>query len=298
MPEHPDAATVEGWITEFVALKAAAGFSDRTVSTYRERLARFWRWYQAHAPTAALDQRTLRAYLVSLQADPRLGPVTVAMYLRDVCVFCRWLASDGLIAGDPCLRLVVKVPRRRPPSYSVPQLRTLLAAAEPRERAMILVLLDTGLRVSELAQMRRSAIDGPHGAFQVIGKGDRERTAWLSPPTIAAIRAYLATRDDTSPLLWVGPRGPLRANSIHQAIARLAERAGIRGDVRRLLHAFRATFARSYLKRGGDLESLRELLGHSTLTMSAFYAQLVDDELAEKKRRINPLGDVLDDLSD
>jgi hypothetical protein len=93
----------------------------------------------------------------------------------------------------------------------------------------------------------------------------------------------LATRSDRDPALWYGRCGPLTPSGVHQIFRRRAIEAGIRADVRRLVHACRATFAKHYIKRGGSLGDLAELLGHSTLTMAAYYAALADDDLAAKK---------------
>jgi integrase/recombinase XerD len=76
-----------------------------------------------------------------------------------------------------------------------------------RDRAMMLVLLDTGLRASELCSMRRDQIDWDTGHFTVVGKGNKERSSWLSPAARAAITTYVATRRDGVSALWYGRRG-------------------------------------------------------------------------------------------
>lgn len=278
------------WVEDFLTSKIAAGFSVRTVEAYRHRLYRFRDWLGERPLTRA----TLRGYLASLHDNPKLGPVTVAMYFRDVGVWCRWLVAEKVLEADPSKGLRVKIPQRRPASYSIHHITRLLAVADVRDRALILTLLDTGLRIGELVSLRRDSIDWATGAFTVVGKGDKERSGWMSQPAIVAIQAYIATREDADPALWYGRSQPLSANGTHQAIRRLALRAGIRAEVRRLLHAFRATFAKHYIQRGGDLESLRRLLGHTTITMAAYYATLADDELARKKAQVNPLGAIID----
>ncbi len=276
-------------IEEFLMAKVAAGFSVRTIEAYRHRLYRFRDWLGQRP----LSRGTLRGYLASLQQDKRLGPVSVSMYFRDVGVWCRWLTSEGVIEENPAAGLRFKAPQRRPPSYSIDHLHRLFAVSDARDRAIIITLLDTGLRVSELTSLQRTTIDWSTGAFTVVGKGEKERVGWLSEPTLQALRVYLATRMDADPALWYGRTQALQPNGVHQAIKRRVRQAGLQGEVRRLLHSFRATFAKHYIQRGGDLESLRKLLGHSTIAMSAFYAQLADDELAAKKAAVNPLAAVL-----
>jgi len=213
--------------------------------------------------------------------------------VRDVSVFCRWLVEEGELTCNPAAKLVPKLPKLRPASYTVEQVHQLLAVCHVRDYALVVTLLDTGLRVSECASLRRDQIDWIGGQFHVVGKGKKERVGWLSPYAQAAIQAYLGTRRDDHVALWYGRRGPLSSRGVYQVIERRAIQAGIRADARRLVHAMRVTFAKYFITRGGDLESLRRLLGHESLTMSAFYAQLADDELAAKKAAIDPLAAVI-----
>lgn len=284
--------TLDAWVEDFLTAKAGAALSPASLRTYRQRLYLFRAWFvQRERP---LDRATLRAYLAYLQREradgQRLSPTTVASYFRDVTIFLNWLAEEELLDGNPARKLGPKLPKCRPASYSLRHLQRLLAVCDPRDRALIVTLLDTGLRASELVQLERDSIDWATGAFTVIGKGNKERAAWLSDVALTTIRAYLDTRQDAAPALWLGRWGPLTANGVHQAVQRRAQQAGIRSEVRRLLHSFRATFAKHYVMRGGDLESLRELLGHTTIAMAAHYAQLADDELARKKAAVNPLA--------
>ena len=141
--------------------------------------------------------------------------------------------------------------------------------------------------------MRWDRIDWDTGQFTVVGKGNKERASWLSPAARASVARYLAIRSDRDPALWYGRRAPLTPSGVHQIFRRRAIEAGIRADVRRLVHACRATFAKNYIKRGGSLGDLADLLGHSTLTMAAHYAALADDDLAAKKATIDPLAAVV-----
>lgn len=272
-------------VDQFIDAKIAAGLSPRTIGTYRQRLGYFTDWLGDRAITRA----ALRSYLRYLQ-DQGITPTSRASYFRDVSVFCNWLVEERIWDASPAYKLAPKVPKKLPASYRPEHITAMLAASDTRDRALIVMLLDTGLRVGELCSLRRDAIHWSDGSFRVIGKGNKERQGWLHPYTLELLHAYLDTRRDTDPALWVGRKGPLTIWGVHQIVERCAESVGIRGEVRRLVHSFRATFAKNYLKAGGDLESLRRLLGHEDIAMSAHYAQLNDSELAEKKRNVNPLG--------
>jgi len=273
-------------VDSFLAAKVAKGLSDKTIRTYRERLALFVTWLDDRPIT----RDNLRFYLAHLQRNPRLSKATVAAYFRDVAVFCGWLVDEQILDANPAYKLGPKIPKRRPPHYSEYHVRQLLAVCDARDRAIVIVLLDTGLRASELCSLDRNAIDWETGAFTVVGKGDKERAGWLSSYAQGVLVDYLDTRHDRSPALFVGTKGRLTPIGVHKMLHRRAEQVGIRDDVRRLIHSFRVTFAKSFIQEGGDLESLRELLGHADISMSAYYAQLADSELAEVKHRVNPLG--------
>lgn len=282
--------TVQELVAEFLDAKIAAGLSTATITTYRIRLARFTSWLADRELTRAV----VREYLVYLQRE-QLSKASIWSYLNDLKVLCRWLEEEGLIAANPTRKIGFKQPKRLPASYTPDQVVRMLQVSGARDRALMLVLIDTGIRVSELCGMRRAAIDLARGEFTVVGKGDKERFVALDPYTVEALRIYLGTRTDEYPAVWIGRAGPLTRSGVLQMIERRARQAGIRGNVRRLVHAFRATFAKLYIQRGGDLGSLADLLGHSTLEMARHYSQLAHDELAAKKRRINPLGGILGD---
>lgn len=275
-------------IEQFLEAKVAAGLSPKTIAVYQQRLALFAEWLEDRPVTRPV----LRSYLASLQGRG-LAPTTIASYFRDVRVFCSWCAEERLLEPGIARKLMPRVPRHRPASYSAFHIAELLRVCDMRDQAIVIVLLDTGVRVSELISMRRDRIDYSTGRFVVIGKGNKERAAWLSAESLTLVRAYLVDRTDDHPALWFGRSGPLTGSGIHQLLSRRFDQAGIRGDVRRLVHSMRATFAKSYVRGGGDLGSLKDLLGHAGIEMSAHYAQLADDELAEQKRRINPLRVIL-----
>lgn len=275
----------------FLDAKIARRLAAKTITTYRERLTRFAGWI-ADRP---LTRPELRAYLVHLQAQPHLSEISAWAYFHDVQVFCSWLVDEELIPRNPARGLAPRKPKRPPASYTPDQLARLLAVCDERDRAMLITLLDTGLRSSEIVSLDRASVDLASGHFTVIGKGDKERSGALSAYTLAALTTYLEFREDDEPALFLGVKGRLTRSGMYQIVKRRATQAGIRADVRRLVHGFRATFAKSYIMQGGDLETLRQLLGHESLAMAAHYATLADRELLRKKQQINPLAGSLPD---
>lgn len=285
--------SLEDLIMQFIDSKRAAGLSPKTIRTYAERLRYFASWLGDRP----LTRTTLRQYLIHLQERPSLAPTSRASYFRDIGTFCRFCSDEGIWQTNPAQKLRIKVPKRLMPSYTREQIRQLLAVCNERDRVIIVLLLDTGLRVAELCSLRRRDINWESGAFTVIGKGNQERAVFLNPYTVELLRAYLGKRRDTDPALWMGKFGPLTTFGVYQVIKRRAIEAGIIGDIRRILHSFRATFAKNYIKQGGSLDDLRQLLGHSSLEMASHYAALASADLATQKRRINPLGAMFDEAT-
>ncbi len=280
--------TIAASIDQFMAAKVVAGLSPATIRTYRQRLDRYASWLGERP----LARWTIRQYIAQLQHE-QLAPHTIAAYVRDIGVLCRWLVAEGVLEIDVSANLTPKLPQRRAAHYTVAQLERLLAVCDGRDRAMVLVLLDTGLRLGKLCSMRWDRIDWDMGQFTVVGKGNKERASWLSPIARDAVTHYLTSRSTQDPALWYGRQSPLTSSGVQQVFRRRAVQAGIRADVHRLVHACRATFAKHYIKRGGTLSDLVALLGHSTLTMAAYYAALADDDLAAKKAAVDPLAAVV-----
>jgi integrase/recombinase XerD len=166
-----------------------------------------------------------------------------------------------------------------------------------RDRAMILLLLDTGVRASELcADPKRKApglliqdVDQRNLNIKVMGKGDKERIVPISPRTSKAIWRYLLSRPDastTAPLFISQRGGPLTSSGLLQLIRRLGQRAGI-SDAHP--HRFRHTFAINFLRNGGNSLELQRLLGHSTLEMVKRYVDLAQVDLENAHRRASPV---------
>jgi integrase/recombinase XerD len=166
-----------------------------------------------------------------------------------------------------------------------------------RDRAIILLLLDTGARASEICANPRlktpglqiQDVDHRNLTIRVMGKGDKERIVPISARTSKALWRYLLSRPDAVPTEYVFTNqrgGPLTSSGLLQLIRRLGQRAGISNAHP---HRFRHTFAINFLRNGGNSLELQRLLGHSTLEMVKRYVALAQVDLENAHRRASPV---------
>jgi site-specific recombinase XerD len=202
------------------------------------------------------------------------APGGKAAYFRAVRALYRWLEEQGHIPRDPTRRL--KCPRvPKPLRYAVPvdALPTLLDACPTlRDKLIVSLLADTGLRLSELAGLLVENIDLPASTFSIWGKGAKQRVGRYGPVTAQLLEAYLEGAKPAGALLGLSAKG------IALTLKRLEGRTGIKCNA----HSFRRTFASESVRNGLNLFYIQSLLGHSTLTMTRIYAEQVGSEDAIK----------------
>ncbi len=290
-------------VEEYLAALRVAGRSPRTIEWYRANLAEFIRFLEREGPAATvadLQPAGVRHWLLALNARPTaLAPSSLAGRVRTVKAFGTWVAAELDLPANP----VRSVPIPRIPDQLVPSLRDheiarlIQAAAESRhpqrDTALILLMIDTGIRLSEVAALRVADVDLIEGRCRVMGKGRRERLVPIGRRTRKALRGWAAARRPAvtaSSPLFTGPRGsPLSPRGVHQLVRRLARHAGI--ETRCSPHVLRHTFARAFLTNGGDVFSLQRILGHSprSIQVTRRYVDLLDEDLRAVHRVASPV---------
>lgn len=224
------------------------------------------------------------------------SPATATRYYDTVRAFFAFLESDGLLSENP-MRLVAKPKAPKPiiePLRSE-EVEALLGACGDgflglRNRLIVLTLVDSGLRASELAALTLEDMDLESRSFTVRhGKGDKSRRVPYGNAVSRALSAYLARRgklDTPSLIVTCYGRGVDRYR-LRSIIVRLGKSAGVEHN-RLGPHLLRHTCAVSYLRNGGDVFSLQKILGHSDLTMTRRYAELADTDIQDKHRQFSP----------
>jgi site-specific recombinase XerD len=159
-----------------------------------------------------------------------------------------------------------------------------------RNRAIILLLLDTGIRASELSNLKIHQVDLKSQQITVWGKGSKERTIPFSSQTGQALWKYLATRqkDTLGDHLFITKKGgALPPDQLLRCLRTIGQRAGIHGVS---CHRFRHTFAIQFLRNHGNIYALKRLLGHTTLAMTERYLAIAQADIHNAHRQASPVA--------
>lgn len=233
------------------------------------------------------------------RARKKAAPATVNHYGRVLKRLFRWATDEEDYLPDTGIwRLKLPPPQyRQVEPYSDREVLDMLNATEEetsrflsaRNRAIIAMFADTGLRLCELSGIKLSDLHSSLNQVRVLGKGSKMRIVPLQGESMRALNRYLNHRPrDGSDWLWLSDVGErLTADSITSMVERLKRRAGVRSDG--LVHRFRHYFATKYLEAGGNPNSLRLLLGHASFDMVIRYTRMVNAQLAVDEH-ISPLN--------
>ena len=279
-------------------LAAERGAARNTLAAYAADLANFAAFAAArgHAPAAATTP-VLHGYMASLHALG-LSARTAARRLSCLRQFHRFLAREGVRADDPTQTLdAPRLPRSLPKYLSEPEVDALLAAAAARPgragltaAAALETLYCSGLRVSELLALRRTAVAGSAELLVVRGKGGKER---LVPMSAAAYRTVAALLADAPPSAYVFPGRAARMPMTRQGFGLMVKHAALAAglDPERVSpHVLRHSFASHMLARGADLRSLQTLLGHADIATTQIYTHVLAERLQALVQAHHPLA--------
>ena len=299
----------------FCTTKQTEGRSPKTISWYREKLlhsaAFLGDGQAAKLPDLTLDRT--RAFVASLQnrtcrfvdhpkrqrTEGGLSAYTVHGYVRTLKVFATWLFEEGFTATNVLSKLKrPKLPETMIQILSDEEIDSILRSINPRSPlgarmlAMVLLLLDTGMRASELCTL---TVDNTHiddDLVKVMGKGRKERILPICTNTKKVLLRYLTAwrpvlaNEDCDRVILSSTGGEMTYSGLLQAIKRLGKKAGV---PRLHPHLFRHTFAVKYLMKGGDVMTLRRILGHTTLEVTQIYMHLADTDIKIQHSKFSPV---------
>jgi integrase/recombinase XerC len=268
--------------------------SQYTLRNYRREIGEFLEFIKRRQISAwdKVDKEVVRDYLSWLNAE-EYAKASVARRLSELRSFCRYLIREKVLATNPFDAVSApKLPKRLPRFLSNDEVKSLLAApptSDPqglRDRAILELLYAAGMRVSELAGLNLSDVDGTRAQIKVLGKGNKERYVLIGKPALRAVLTYIREGrpkligKKTSNAIFLNRFGTrLTVRSVQMTLAKYAMLAGIKGDV--TPHVLRHTFATHLLDGGADLRSVQELLGHESLSTTQIYTHVTQTKSRE-----------------
>lgn len=280
---------------DFMADKKAAGRSTHTLHGYRLYLGRFVDYLGAHEiyDVKQIDRNVFRAFIRECQSQG-LSNALLSHAGGSARTFIRWLVQEGELPDGTEERL--RVPKQKLPEikpFTEEQCKALLEATqhteEPeRNRAILLLLLDSAVRSCEVRRATDQDLDG--NQLRVRGKGGKVRVVPVGDVTLRAIEAYRKVRPANSPRLFVNKLGrPMDRRNIYDIFVNLKKLSGIEG-VRVSPHTCRHTAAVMWLKNGGNVFELQQLLGHYDLTMTRRYCFVSVEAVLSRHQQIGLAG--------
>ena len=307
------AALLEDYRLDLEALNR----SPRTVDWYLEIIPRYFLFLKSRSllkPIQLLGTQDLKAYIAYLQnatkwadkpnvkkATGKLSPFSIQGHVRAIKAFWGWLLREGHVDYNHLAKFPLpKVPDCPARVLSTDQIRMLLDTIDistprgVRNHTIILLLVDTGLRVSELVNIKLEALDLQHNLVQVFGKGQKVRSVPISNVTRKRVVRYISHArsqicpEDSAYLFPTADGTLISANCVQQFLHRLALKAGL-GGIKCSPHVLRHTFATLSVANGANVFVLKEIMGHSSLVTTMKYTHLQPHDLCIHHAGFSPV---------
>ena len=299
-------SVIEGFL-----LHKTVDCSPHTIRDYRNTLNRFLE-FTGDKAIEVIVADDVRRFLFDLRIERKLKPKTVRNAWIALSSMWTWLEQEFDL---PQIAHKVKPPaatKVEVQPFSQLEIKGMLTACERnavwksarngptnserpsrlRDKAIVLFLLDTGVRAQELCNLLIGDVDLKTGAVLVRrGKNDKDRTVYIGAMTREALWRYLQKgrkfKESRDPLFSTANHTPMDRRALARMLEHAGERAGIEGKCNP--HRFRHTFAINYLRNGGDVFTLQQLLGHSSMDMVKRYLAIAQTDLANAHRKASPV---------
>ena len=261
-------------LKKFLATKRIEGIAESTLLRYAEENKKLIRFLGK--PLYEVSTYDIRFYLSYRRENSgkKLGNRTLDGMRRCYSSFFSWLSAEGLIGRNPCAAIKqIKYRKEVKKPYSAAEMEKLRrACANKRDLALLDFLYCTGCRVSEVARLNIDDIDFENMECTVLGKGNKERTVYLSEVAAMNLGEYLASREDGNEALFTG-KGTERLgkNGIEVFLKRLGKKAGV---INVHPHRYRRTLATNLLDRGMNIQDVAVILGHADLKTTQVYCYI------------------------
>ena len=263
-------------------LKYEKGFSDYTIKNYEIDLRNFYNF----ADKKPLDIELIRKYLRKLYED-KYSNRSISRKVSSLKSYFKYLESEGIIK-DNFMRLISnpKVEKTLPNYLNYEDLEQLLAFPDRsnkyglRDALILEMLYSSGIRVSELSNIKLNDINFKERKILILGKGNKERYVYYGSKCAELIDKYIKLDHENSPYLLIGKRSDkLNEREIRKIVTETAKKAGI--SIHVTPHTLRHTYATHMLNDGADLKSVGDLLGHESLSTTQIYTHVSNERLRQ-----------------
>jgi len=252
-------------------------YAAHTVKAYMNILAQFTRWLDL--PLDRVTRTEMGAY-VDYLFHKRLSPKTITCHLQTIRLLFQYgIDEEGMMMANPITKISIRLPKPLPRHLKDDQVASLFAVIrKPRDRAMFMLMLRSGLRVEEVAHLTVDAIEYQRRElFVASGKGAKDRMVYLSDDACAALTAYLEKRTSKAKELFLGEKGPTKGKpisvrGIQKRIEYYAQKSGLHVSC----HCLRHTLGTQLLNADAPLSSIQDLLGHTHVTTTQRYCRVAN----------------------
>ncbi len=289
------------------------GNTKKTIENYMQQVTYFINYLSSDIDVTEITLETLRSYQYYLLKKDRydnhpfnindnipISKITVQSYLRQLRVFIKYLYDEGYIKEDLTKKFKLpKAPNKVIEILTDEEIEILLdlhkenSELQLRNKCIIALMLDSGLRRNEVLDLRYDHIFLTQNYIKILGKGQKERLVPLGLMTKKLLVKYINFRSmpeyETNKLFIDKNLKPITDNAIKMMFLRLKKRTGIE---RLHPHILRHTFATKYIINGGDIFSLQQILGHTSLDMVRKYSHLASSYVISNHKRLSPLDEM------
>ena len=250
-------------------------FSSHTVKSYLNILAQFTAWLTV--PLHDTTRHEIDSYVDHLMGK-RLSPKTITCHLQTIRLFFNYLIDDeGIPMANPITKVSIRLPKPLPRHLQDDQVRKFLAViTDPRDRAMVMLMLRCGLRVEEVSHLTLDAVEfSRNRLFVISGKGGKDRVVYLSNDARSALEACLKVRSSKARRIFLVQKGPLTGTPLSvRGIQKRIEYYARESKIKVSCHSLRHTMATQLLNADADLSTIQDLLGHTHITTTQRYCRV------------------------
>jgi len=292
-------------------LENRSQLATSTIPSYQWALRLFTDYIDAEREISTITSDDVRRFLSYLKDDKQLSGKSRSNIWVVLSSFWSWAEKEPAVKAKHIIRDVIQQPtfiRKKIVPYTQAEVVAMVQACERsaawttrnghttdsnrdtalRDKAILILFLDTGLRASELCSLKIKDFNRANGFIDVLGKGSKERVVVAEANAQKALWRYLATRPKAKPddpLFATRTNQHLNKDSLRHLVQRIADRVGVKGAT---LHKFRHTYAITFLRSGGTPLELQRALGHENLDTVSIYVNLSASDMQEAQRRASP----------